>query len=111
MVLSFYKRISEQEWTEIMQENCKNWIDGRCIKKLAPAIDDLWENFIENKLDFFEWLAKNQETSLEWAREFINEIFNGKVIHLGDCTQHPCPCELCILEGLLEDYREYYFKK
>lgn len=94
-----------------MQENCINCLLGQCMKKPAPDIcDDLCEDFIENKLDFLEWLAKDQETSLEWAREFINEIFNGKVIHLGDCTQDSCPCGLCTLERLLDDYREYYFK-
>lgn len=61
------------------------------------------------KLGFREWLAQNEDTKLEWASRFIEDLskFNE---HYGDCTKKSEPCSLCVLEGLLSDYHDYFFK-
>jgi hypothetical protein len=49
---------------------------------------------------------------LRWAEHLIENY--GKLLnahHLGDCTKTPISCNLCVLESLLTDYREYYFNE
>jgi hypothetical protein len=46
---------------------------------------------------------------LEWAKEFLFSYFNEKtdLYHDGDCTNQIHACNLCVLEGILEEYRKY----
>ena len=41
----------------------------------------------------------------------VEEVLKPNEFHLGDCTKSSCPCNLCVLESILVEYREYYFKK
>ena len=61
-----------------------------------------------DKLGLREWLAKEEETTLEWSDKFITGLAKEDK-HGGDCTKMPCSCSLCTLESLLSDYREYFF--
>ena len=70
----------------------------------------------KNKMTLYEWISRDEEESVEWSREYVLELLdlqdsNIKTIHLGDCTKHPCRCNLCALQGLLEEYEKYYFDK
>ena len=69
-----------------------------------------WMKQFEGKMDFFTWLANDQDDTVEWAEEFVKGMFVGRVVHVGDCTRSGCPCSLCLLESFLEEYRKYYFK-
>ena len=65
-----------------------------------------------NKMTFWEWAAKDIDCSVAGTAEYVHEVlFEGKQIHLGDCTKHPCSCGLCSLETLLSEYRKYYFEE
>ena len=76
---------------------------------------------INNMYTFVEWLAAcdskdfNNYDKLEYtfAIDFIQQIMNDILInggiHYGDCTNQSCPCDMCILESKLTDYREYVF--
>ena len=39
-----------------------------------------------------------------------DKTFNPDAEHYGNCTRHSCPCDLCMLEMALREYREYIFK-
>jgi hypothetical protein len=50
------------------------------------------------------------ETWIPWATEFVSHLNStARNVHHGDCTKQPVSCYLCVIEGLLKDYREYYF--
>lgn len=72
-------------------------------------------NIHKNKLTLYEWYNKEwgEGDSLEQSTANFNEMLinDSNHIHSGDCTQDSCPCELCMLEGFLEEYREYYLKE
>lgn len=49
---------------------------------------------------------------LKWAEGLIDKypkMLNAG--HAGDCTKMPISCNLCVLESLLSDYREYFFNE
>lgn len=58
------------------------------------------------------------EGMIEWAKEFLGSYFNfsddlsksSDIYHDGDCTNQIHACNLCVLEGILEEYRNYTFK-
>lgn len=68
-------------------------------------------------LTFFEWLAERDnegdppdmpKSDVAWAKNEVRNMFwLGK--HGGDCTDAPHTCDLCLLESLLKEYREYRF--
>ncbi|MCK9446539.1 SH3 beta-barrel fold-containing protein [bacterium] len=68
---------------------------------------------------FIEYIAaiesKNfntiDEEKIEWARNFVQSIIDNldKEVHKGDCTNDNYPCNLCVLEGMLIEYRRYVF--
>lgn len=60
----------------------------------------------EGKLSFKEWIAKNENTTIEWANQLVNDLVNVPT-HLGDCTKDIHTCSLCLLETLLNEYYEY----
>lgn len=73
-----------------------------------------------NRYNLIEYLAANESKSfdklepiwVEWAENFINGISADLIkypYHYGDCTKDACPCTLCVIEGLLTEYREYVF--
>lgn len=47
---------------------------------------------------------------IQWGKDLISSLLNAKY-HEGDCTKQPFTCSLCLLEGLLNEYREYYFNE
>lgn len=53
-----------------------------------------------------------EEDKIEWARNFIHSITNNieNEVHLGDCTNEIHPCNLCVLESMLSEYRKYIFE-
>jgi hypothetical protein len=74
----------------------------------------------DRKYTFIEFIAAleskdfdNVDSSwMEWALTFVEEIKNPvNSKHEGDCTRTPAPCYLCVFEGLLNDYRDYYFNE
>lgn len=73
-----------------------------------------------NKLSFFEWFAEKErrpgdppltpEQETERIRNFVKDFaWQRGAFHDGDCTDRPYSCELCGLQGLLEEYRECVF--
>lgn len=66
---------------------------------------------MNTKLTLVEWLAKTEESSPEWAEEFLLQILKPNKKHDGDCTAMIHTCDLCCLEGILKDYIEYYFSE
>lgn len=69
-----------------------------------------WNKQFENKMSLYEWIAHDNESTIEWAIGFVKETLENKPIHIGDCTRHPCSCSLCHLEAILGEYRKYYFE-
>lgn len=70
----------------------------------------------KKKYTFIEFIAacesdnfdKIEESAMAWAKNFLeNQDWN--VVHEGDCTQQAYSCVLCVLQQLLEDYKEYTF--
>jgi len=57
---------------------------------------------IDFKLDN-GWLEHWKKASKEYSEILLNYF------HEGDCTNIPCSCPLCLMEGLLKDYREFSF--
>ena len=66
---------------------------------------------MKEKLRLMEWYAKEDDGNIEEATEFILGLLDKNSLHLGDCTNHSCLCELCVLETILQSYREYCFDK
>lgn len=74
-----------------------------------------------NKLTFFEWCAEQEALEGEdlngWTEHYKDfatkhawhSYQSDKAVHDGDCTKCPYTCQLCVLEDLLADYRQYYF--
>lgn len=54
----------------------------------------------------FEWVANQDDTTVEWAEKFLHELLTSPT-HSGDCTGENHPCNLCVLESILDDYFEY----
>ena len=48
---------------------------------------------------------------LKWAENFVAHITEmlQEGIHQGDCTKHCHTCNLCCIERMLEEYRNYRF--
>jgi len=65
------------------------------------------------KLTLAEWYSgTDQYNNAEESFEFLTGLLEGgNKIHLGDCTNDSCPCDLCVLETILVEYREYYVNK
>ena len=64
--------------------------------------------------DFFRARAFSFEdpASTEWADRFLDHVLNDSmkaVGHDGDCTKQAFTCDLCLLEEMLSEYREYRF--
>lgn len=70
------------------------------------------------KYNFIEFIAatesrdfdKIDEKCLTWAKKLYDhyKLDNiEKMIHIGDCTKHSHPCDLCLLEYFLKEYKEY----
>jgi len=64
-----------------------------------------------NKKSFFEFVKNYDNGSDEWTDEFLKILSDKNQVHYGDCTNAPCACNLCVIERLLVEYREYFFKK
>lgn len=82
------------------------------------------------KMNFYDWhewqectdeereevYKDGKKPSTKWIRDYVR---NGawspyrflEPVHDGDCTNCPYTCNLCCLESLLREYREYYFSK
>jgi hypothetical protein len=70
------------------------------------------------KLTFPEFIAlydseEKENPNPDWAAHWRTQLPNmiSSNIHMGDCTRQSCPCNLCMLETWLREYREYYFNK
>lgn len=52
------------------------------------------------------------EGMIEWAENFVKSFNNVWLneTHKGDCTNEIQPCNFCVFEGLLTEYRQYFFK-
>lgn len=69
----------------------------------------------KTKYSFIEYVAATESEDfneiddgmIEWAKNFLKLDYDQK--HEGDCTKQCHTCILCLMEGLLSDYREYYF--
>ena len=67
---------------------------------------------MKQKLSLYEWYAKEEGELVSESSEFIRGLLNnGSTVHFGDCTGHSCPCDLCVLSRILDDYSEYIFDK
>jgi len=58
-------------------------------------------------MTLIEYIAKEDDESIEWATKFLNGLFEGiklNPVHFGDCTSEPNTCNLCLLSSLLDDY-------
>jgi len=70
-----------------------------------------------SKLSFFEWIAEQhrhngEAPSTTWIENYAKKTAwesyqNKQPMHDGDCVNRPYSCDLCILEDLLREYREY----
>jgi hypothetical protein len=61
-------------------------------------------------ITIYEYLAQQENSTTEWAKEFVQGLAMSPV-HSGDCTKEIHSCNLCTLEDLLVEYREYVFGK
>lgn len=73
-----------------------------------------------NKYTFVQFVAALESKDfddiepgwLNWAEGLIDKypkMLNE--VHHGDCTKSAISCNLCVLESLLEDYRNYFFNE
>lgn len=70
------------------------------------------------KYSLIEFVAANESEDfnniekswLNWSKEFVPELLKQEG-HQGDCTKHSHPCNLCVLENILEKYKKYYFNE
>ena len=65
-------------------------------------------------LTLIEFIAEQEGNDIEWAKKFIEEIMKAVIKepnHYGDCTKENVTCNLCCLEGILNDYYEYFKKQ
>lgn len=59
--------------------------------------------------DDFDVLEKSW---LDHYQRFVDRIPEMlQTVHYGDCTRSCQTCDICLLEGFLKDYREYYFNE
>ena len=74
------------------------------------------------KLNFYDWFAEREsfydgcESDTNFIKQFTTvgawlSYDKNEPNHCGDCTSRPVTCGLCALEGLLREYRMYYFDK
>lgn len=72
------------------------------------------------KYTFVEFVAAQEgdsfneieEVNLRWAENYIKSLtYLADMVHEGDCTKENMTCGLCLTELLLQEYKEYYFKK
>lgn len=62
---------------------------------------------------FIEFIAEQEETDIAWAKQFIEGIMKAVVEepkHYGDCTKKNVTCNICCLQGILNDYYKYFKK-
>ena len=84
----------------------------------------LYDDFMaQDKLNFFEWYAHREASFIKgdtphtgfiegFAKDGAWRSYNkDEPNHCGDCTDWPVSCSLCALEGLLREYRMYFFDK
>lgn len=57
-------------------------------------------------LNFFEYIAKEEDLDLKKAKEFAYDLLNSNK-HSGDCTKEPHTCLLCLLSTYIDDYYKY----
>ena len=69
-----------------------------------------------NFVEFIAWQESEDDNTIneDWLQHWysiVKEFLVSDSIekHFGDCTKNPCPCQLCTLETLLKEYKEYYF--
>ena len=63
---------------------------------------------IQAKMNFYEWLSNEHGETVGWCEDFVVGLIASNT-HKGDCTKESQPCNLCLLESFLEDYRKYVF--
>lgn len=74
---------------------------------------------MKENMTFFEFFrhrsngfTEEEASSVEWTdsyfKHFIDVAKNGK--HEGDCTKQSFTCDLCLMEQMMEEYRQYIFK-
>lgn len=66
---------------------------------------------MKNKMDLAQFIASMPDsgTPEHWYKNLSLMFEENGFTHHGDCTKLPCTCNLCFLEGILEDYRKYFF--
>lgn len=67
----------------------------------------------KNKMDFAEFIASmpHNGTSQHWRNVLPIMFEEDDFRHNGDCTGVSCSCNLCLIERLLSEYREYIFEE
>lgn len=61
-----------------------------------------------------EFIAEKDEVDIEWVKNFINGLMKSVIenpVHYGDCTNDIHTCNLCCLEGILNEYYVYFKKQ
>ena len=91
-----------------MDNNEKKWLAN--AQHLSES--GIFDSIMEKKYNLFEWYARTYDDTTGHARMYIRSLLDVKYpVHVGQCTQDPCSCDLCILEGLLTQYAAYYLKE
>ena len=77
----------------------------------ASAIGNFIESMDKLKVKtLIEFIADEEKIDIPSAKTWIEELMKTVIespLHYGDCTKQNVSCNMCLLEGILNDYYKY----